>query len=216
MIIKTASFVAKQGLQAEILLKTKQSGNSQFNFLLHGDQLHPYYKHMISLIRECKIDPQFYLQQEAENKPSPEPMPESETDSDEDNYLHPLLSNALNRTLSVNSMTKDQQSHVYATKPNSNKKISSFFFRNLDDSSYQNESKNAKIDSETIQEPSGNEKIMIDKLAEYVGRNGPEFEDNLRKKNDSRFEFLNSDHRFYKYYKNQIENILKKVTFYNI
>ncbi|RNA35658.1 RNA-binding 26 [Brachionus plicatilis] len=194
LIVKTANFVAKQGLQAEILLKTKQSGNSQFNFLLHGDQLHPYYKHVIALIQDNKIDPVFYLQQEAENKPNPEPMLESETESDEDNYLHPLLSNVLNRTPSVNSMTKDQQplENVQDENPNPSETIG------------------AEKDQEVMEEPSGNQKIMIDKLVEYVFRNGPEFEENLRKKNDSRFDFLNSDHKFYRYYKFKIETMLKK------
>ena len=42
---------------------------------------------------------------------------------------------------------------------------------------------------------------MIDKLAEYVARNGIEFEENIRKKNDERFDFLQFDHKYYKYYK---------------
>lgn len=116
LIVKTANFIAKQGLQAEILLKTKQSGNSQFNFLFHGDQLHPYYKHLIGLLREGKIDPVFYLQQETENKPSPEHEPESESESDEDGYLHPLLANALNRTPSANSIIQDQNQIEYFEK----------------------------------------------------------------------------------------------------
>ena len=49
-------------------------------------------------------------------------------------------------------------------------------------------------ESVSIEEPSGNEKTVIDKLAEYVSRNGIEFENNLRNKNDSRFEFLNRGH----------------------
>lgn len=96
------------------------------------------------------------------------------------------------------------------------KNIPIFFSRDQNESSNHSEPKNSKIEQETIEEPSGNEKILIDKLAEYVGRNGPEFEDNLHKKNDSRFDFLNPDHRFYKYYINQKDNILKKVFILNL
>lgn len=61
IVMKTASFVAKQGLQMEILLKTKQASNSQFDFLNFDNNLNPYYKHLIQLIRDNKIDPMVYL-----------------------------------------------------------------------------------------------------------------------------------------------------------
>jgi len=56
-------------------------------------------------------------------------------------------------------------------------------------------------DLDKVEHPNGEIKIMIDKLAEYVARNGIEFEENIRKKNDERFNFLQVDHKFYKYYK---------------
>lgn len=61
IVMKTASFVAKQGLQMEILLKTKQANNTQFDFLNFDNHLNPYYKHLIQLIRDNKIDPMVYL-----------------------------------------------------------------------------------------------------------------------------------------------------------
>ena len=120
LIVKTASFIAKQGLQAEILLKTKQSTNSQFSFLNYGDSLNIYYKHMIQLIRENKIDPLFYLQQETENAPpsnstqskSSSESENSDQDEDEDNYLHPLLSKALNRSVSESSFNKNNEPKI--------------------------------------------------------------------------------------------------------
>lgn len=56
-------------------------------------------------------------------------------------------------------------------------------------------------ESARIEEPEGVEKTIIDKLVEYVSRNGREFEKTLLKKNDNeRFGFLKEGHKFYKYY----------------
>lgn len=92
-----------------------------------------------------------------------------------------------------------------------------FFFRKTQEENTDPiEINDIETDQKQIEEPCGNEKIMIDKLAEYVFRNGLEFEENLRQKNDSRFEFLNSDHKFNNYYKIQLESFLKKVIKLNI
>ncbi|CAG5118993.1 unnamed protein product, partial [Candidula unifasciata] len=57
-IEKTASFIAQHGIQMEIMLKTKQSGNSQFDFLHFDNELNPYYKHVVSMIKSGKYKPQ--------------------------------------------------------------------------------------------------------------------------------------------------------------
>lgn len=43
-------------------------------------------------------------------------------------------------------------------------------------------------------------KPIIDKLAEYVARNGPAFEQSIQTKNDPRFGFLERDHLHHNYY----------------
>jgi hypothetical protein len=58
--------------------------------------------------------------------------------------------------------------------------------------------------SEQIEEPKGYLKTMVDKMAEYVHRNGVEFEENIKKKNDERFDFLNEKNIYFKYYKNKL------------
>jgi hypothetical protein len=51
IIEKTAKFIASQGPQMEILLKTKQASNAQFLFLNHDGQYNSYYKHILSMMR---------------------------------------------------------------------------------------------------------------------------------------------------------------------
>ena len=55
---KTALFISKQGVQMEIVLKTKQAGNPQFEFLNYNNWLNPYYKFILSKIKEGKYTPQ--------------------------------------------------------------------------------------------------------------------------------------------------------------
>lgn len=50
-------FISSQGLQMEILLKIKQSGNSQFDFLSFDNELYPYYKHLITIIKTGRYKP---------------------------------------------------------------------------------------------------------------------------------------------------------------
>ena len=68
IIVKTASFVVKQGLQMEILLKAKQSFNTQFDFLSYDNYLNPYYKHLQELIKTNQIDPIEFLTEPSESK----------------------------------------------------------------------------------------------------------------------------------------------------
>ena len=56
-IEKTSNFIAKQGIQMEIVLKTKQAGNPQFAFLSFENVLNPYYKHVVSMIKSGKYKP---------------------------------------------------------------------------------------------------------------------------------------------------------------
>lgn len=51
IIEKTARFIAVQGVQMEILIKAKQSNNVQFEFLAQNSPLNPYYKHVLTAIK---------------------------------------------------------------------------------------------------------------------------------------------------------------------
>ncbi|XP_062614168.1 splicing factor, suppressor of white-apricot homolog isoform X2 [Saccostrea cucullata] len=81
IILKTAKFVAKQGAQMEILIKTKQANNPQFDFLHFENPLNPYYKHMVKMIKSGKYKPK-------------EEAIEEDDEEDEGHghgYLHPSL-----------------------------------------------------------------------------------------------------------------------------
>lgn len=109
IIEKTALFVSKQGQQMEILVKAKQSGNPQFEFLNFDNWLNPYYKHMLKCVKEGKYTPQMA------KEPSPSPSPEetkepekeedSEDESDGEYELHPLLQASLYRKVGISSAT---------------------------------------------------------------------------------------------------------------
>lgn len=54
IIERTAKFIAHQGAQMEILIKTKQGDNPQFKFLNRDSVLHPYYTALIGLVKAGK------------------------------------------------------------------------------------------------------------------------------------------------------------------
>lgn len=83
IIEKTAKFVAKQGAQMEILIKTKQANNSQFEFLHFENPLNPYYKHMVKMIKSGKYKPKEEAVEEED--------PDNEDDDEGHGYLHPSL-----------------------------------------------------------------------------------------------------------------------------
>lgn len=56
--------------------------------------------------------------------------------------------------------------------------------------------------------PPSDLKIIIDKTAAYVLKNGKEFEDILRTKNDERFTFLQYTDQYYKYYTYKVTGVI--------
>jgi len=62
-----------------------------------------------------------------------------------------------------------------------------------------------------------NTKLIIEKMADYIARNGSEFEALVRQKNigDERFSFMQPWNKFHSYYKYKINKCLIKKTFLN-
>ena len=117
IIERTAVFVAKQGKQMEILVKAKQSGNPQFDFLLIDNWLNPYYKHVLRYITEGKYTP------EIPKQPSPQPQKEeeqseSEDESDGEYELHPLLQASLHKKVSRSQLSSAPSSPLPDTLGN--------------------------------------------------------------------------------------------------
>lgn len=66
------------------------------------------------------------------------------------------------------------------------------------------------LDEDKIVVPENEDlKVIIDNMAKYVVRNGPEFELNIKKRNEDRFNFLNEDNLYNKYYKSKIFELVR-------
>ncbi|KAJ0173259.1 hypothetical protein K1T71_011435 [Dendrolimus kikuchii] len=70
-----------------------------------------------------------------------------------------------------------------------------------DDSDYDDTSSTDSKDKQQILKPPEDIQTIIDKMASYVARNGDEFAEIVRAKNDPRFTFLDPEHMYHPYYK---------------
>uniref|UniRef100_A0A146MCL0 Protein suppressor of white apricot n=2 Tax=Lygus hesperus TaxID=30085 RepID=A0A146MCL0_LYGHE len=102
IIERTALFLAQQGSQMEILMKVKQQGNKNFEFLSHADPLNNYYLHLKGLIKSGSYVPR---EQEFEEEEVAEP------EEDDGNYLHPSLITARTTTAQTSGTPPPQASN---------------------------------------------------------------------------------------------------------
>ncbi|ENN71879.1 hypothetical protein YQE_11494, partial [Dendroctonus ponderosae] len=64
--------------------------------------------------------------------------------------------------------------------------------------------------AEACSMPPTDMQTVIDKMAEYVSKNGEQFEAIIKQKQDHRFVFLNNDHKYHRYYKSKLESLTNK------
>lgn len=173
IIERTALFIAQQGSQMEILMKLKQQGNKNFDFLSYNDPLHDFYKHVLSLIKSGS-----YVPTSQEQIFDESPVDVSVEDEMEEHYLHPSL---------ITKVTPKKAPPPPTTAPSAEK------------------AKQASEPPDLVQK-------VIAKMVEYVVRNGPAFEREIMRKDDSRFSFIRSSDQFYPFYRSLL---IKKQKIYN-
>ncbi|RWS24655.1 Splicing factor: suppressor of white-apricot-like protein [Leptotrombidium deliense] len=217
LIEKTANFISKHGVQMEILIKTKQSSNPQFDFLAFDSQLNPYYKFLVSVIKSGKYEPK------TDDKDCSE-VEESDEESD-DNYLHPsllgtkskspikplvlpTLPRSENETDSYSLLVKSLRDKI-PVEPESDNVESDENQTRTELSTELNQGQSSSVSapvqvqqnwSSLLPSPPPEIEVIIEKLAQYVAKNGEEFESTVRKRGEERFEFLNPGTKYHAHY----------------
>lgn len=223
IIEKTAKFISSQGPQMEILLKTKQAGNQQFNFLNHDGQFNAYYKHILVMMKAntypwqevvsvTKNNNENDLNNDHNNhKNGNDLKDEKEEDSPLKNAIFipkiqykpsadcaytQLISKITKAPISELEKKRTELSDVKKIKVEALEALKQSYNSSSDDSD-----DNDCSPPESIQ-------VTIDKTAVYVAKNGTEFERKLIDKNSQTFNFLNNDNEFHTYYKMKVKEYI--------
>ncbi|KAG8182522.1 hypothetical protein JTE90_002060 [Oedothorax gibbosus] len=208
IIEKTANFVSQQGGQMEIIIKMKQHANPQFAFMHLDNPLHPYYKHLVKEIKSGAYKP-------VEVKK----VSQSEDEDDDGNYLHPSLMAGKAESVpkftvpainfrrshddSYSVLVRNLKQHIEepppesTTPPNAIAEPESNVMNNVAKDSPSSSMSNSP---NSIVCPPPEFRPVVDKMAEYVAKNGDDFEIIVKSRKDKRFDFLHSWHEFYNYY----------------
>lgn len=213
IIEKTSLFVSEQGGQMEIIIKMKQHANPQFAFMHLDNPLHPYYKHLVKEIKSGSYKP---IQIKRVSR--------SEDEDEDGHYLHPSLlagkkENVPQFTVpSINFRRSQDDSYAILVRNLQQQLAEEKALRDQakeddlnvsEDQHLVNYSLNDTFGSDSLNN-SGNASFVIppldmqpiiQKMAEYVAKNGEDFEYVVMSKNDKRFEFLQPSCSFYGYYK---------------
>lgn len=225
IIEKTAKFISSQGPQMEILLKTKQASNPQFNFLNHDGQYNAYYKHILVMMKNNSYPWQetATTQNEVKNDENEKScengngvesngtlsstvfIPKIQYKPSADCTYTQLISKITKAPISeLERKCEEENSEVVGDKE---KKVEALgllqSYASSDDSESEDEKDFSSIPSEI--------QVTIDKTALYVAKNGPEFEEKLKIKQNETFKFLNADNEYHAYYKMKVKQ--NQVTF---
>ena len=118
IVEKTANFISSQGTQMEIVVKAKQANNPMFQFLHFDNALHPFYRHVLTAIRNgTYVVPAEEPGTETNDKEEPANNGQSnQSDSESENYLHPSLQPKI---VTVSRWVKCTGTHFLSTSQNS-------------------------------------------------------------------------------------------------
>lgn len=102
---------------------------------------------------------------------------------------------------------KQEQSQPQNSENNVNKPLISLVHYDSDtedEAATENEATEDQSSNMVYKLPPDEMKLIIDKMASYVSKNGRDFEAIVRSKGDPRFEFLQEEHEYHSYYKFKI------------
>lgn len=204
----------------EILLKTKQANNTQFDFLNLNGKYNPYYKHIISLMKNNCYPSTIDNSDENSEASVDSTFNTQSTETEVPRIIVPVIkykpSADCSYTQLISKITKapisaiEQQQKLLTTPSNGHvnnvvevAKISTGLAGLLQSYNSDSETDHEEEPEEIVYNgptPSQELQHVIDKTAAYVAKNGCSFEDILRKKNDPRFSFLDYANEFYNYY----------------
>jgi len=216
LIAKTAAFISKHGPQMEILIKTKQSSNSQFDFLSFDSPLNSYYKHLVAMIKsgqyKFKDDGKEQESEDSEDEPylHPSLLGNSKANTSPNRLSIPILPSTNDENNAYSQLVKSLKDKiVIETEPLINSESSSNHsqVKNVSHlpsqlshlSHYNSEPPNLNKSS-LLPSPPPDVELIIEKLAQYVAKNGEEFEQTVRKRDEERFGFLNPGNIYHAHY----------------
>jgi hypothetical protein len=227
IIEKTAKFISTQGAQMEILLKTKQAGNPQFNFLNHDGQYNPYYRHILMLMKnntypwqemsttETENSDEKSIENAGENGNSTAMNGDSSTTHTSPVFIPKIQykpSAECTYTQIISKITKapiselEKKSDEQQSEGKKKKVAALGLLQNYNSSDDSNSDDDEGEDCETKKFSIPPEiQVTIDKTALYVAKNGIEFERKLIDKQSEMFSFLKEDNEFHVYYKTKVK-----------
>ncbi|GAB6028657.1 hypothetical protein CHUAL_004489 [Chamberlinius hualienensis] len=239
IIEKTAMFVCRHSAQMEIVIKTKQANNPQFGFLSFDHSLNPYYKLMVQAIKSGKYIPKEQTTESSDEDDSddehylhPSLLAGSQMKAPEV-FSVPKIAYAKTGEDRYSLLVNQLKDKVYAdlaevqrSSPKPVDGAQTVACPNMDSSippppglepvmlpppDANSQSSNSGEDvSVVVVVPPADIVPVVEKLATYVAKNGEDFEAVVKAKaRDPRFEFLNSDHIYYPYYRQRLRIMQK-------
>lgn len=217
IIARTAKFVSKHGAQSEIVLRVKQGDNPTFGFLMPDHFLHPYFRFLVD--RQDLIEAQPNVETEEKKEGGSLMLLGSVYGEDDEieaketpigdnvgiSAADPLSKSKSSASLEVSVMKEKVHSKKHSssvTKASIRKRVANSGALPVVTSvkpPVPPVSSSPK-DESLIAEPPLSVKEMVDRIVEFVVRNGKEVEAILLEQNRTKFPFLLSSNQYHPYY----------------